>query len=66
MTDREIAAARQARHTLYASAQRYAGRCTFASWLNEIAPQWALELVTQREVDAIFGMLWEIRKKRAA
>jgi hypothetical protein len=36
----------------------------FHEWQDCIAPQWALDSVSQRELNAIYGLYWEPRLPR--
>lgn len=54
-------AVREAREQLYSSARRsmrYGAEPH--DWLDHHAAQWALDRVSQREVDAIVAMVWGI------
>jgi hypothetical protein len=53
----------EARMELVASARANHERRSFREWQDCIAPQWALDALTQREVDALFGLFWEPRRK---
>lgn len=59
MTDAELRIAREARETLYLDAKRARRHgADEQQWLFD-APQWALDALTQREVDAVIGMTWK-------
>lgn len=55
--------ATEARRELLASAKATCDRYSFREWEERLAPRSAIDAVTRREVDAIYGLFWEPRRK---
>lgn len=58
MTEAQIDEAKAAREELYHSAKRASRHVDASRWLADVAPQWALDRVTQREIDALIDLVW--------
>lgn len=57
-TEAQIDEAKAAREELYRSARRSCRFLDASRWLVDVAPQWALDRVTQREIDALIDLVW--------
>lgn len=56
---------REARMALVESAHVASSYASFNDWRDYMAPQWALDRVSDRELNAIYGLYWEPRKGKS-
>ena len=57
-TEAQIDEANAAREELYRSARRASRYGDASRWLVDVAPRWALDRVTQREIGAVIDLVW--------